>query len=185
MIGQPSKIIRLKVHEISKLQADGTQYLLILKEVDGKMLMPVLLDKREAEDLLFASNREPKFHAPWTRIMKSLGTELGFVVEGVILTEIRGTRYMAQVQLLHNGVNFSMEMDAIQAIIMALAFRCPIFIEEALFAQQHSHSDAQGTVSLPISTLTLPMLEDVLRDALRDENYELASHIRDEIKRRR
>ncbi len=184
-MNEATKIIRLKVHEISKIHVRDAQYLLILKEVGGKRLMPVLADKREAEDLLFASNREPKFHAPWTQVMKALGVQFGLIVEGVILSEIRNSRYLAQVQMQHEGTPMSMEMDAIQALIMALTFRCPIFIEEELFERQYNRSDAQGAVSLPIDALTVPMLEDALRDAIREENYELASHLRDEINRRR
>ena len=185
MSDECAKIIRLKVHEISKINVRGDQYLMILQEASGKRKMPILLNKREAEDLLFAANRDPKFHAPWSQVIKNLSQQFGFIVEGIILYELRDSRYIAQVQLSQNGNDIRMEMDGIHAIILALTFRCPIFIDEELFKCQYSRPDAQGSLALPIDTLSISMLQEALHDAIREENYELASHIRDEINRRK
>ena len=68
---------------------------------------------------------------------------------------------------------------------MALTYGCPIYIRSQLFEQQYVRELGEGVVSFPINALSLELLEDVLRTAVENENYELASQIRDEIKRRR
>ena len=45
--------------------------------------------------------------------------------------------------------------------------------------------DEHGTgVSIPINSMDTPRLKAALRNAVEEENYELASQLRDEIKRR-
>jgi protein-arginine kinase activator protein McsA len=45
-------------------------------------------------------------------------------------------------------------------------------------------SGLSHAVSLPVNTLSLEMLDQALKKAVEDENYELASQLRDERKRR-
>ena len=42
-----------------------------------------------------------------------------------------------------------------------------------------------GSVSLPINSLNVALLKEALENAIREENYELASQLRDELKRRK
>ena len=44
--------------------------------------------------------------------------------------------------------------------------------------------EASG-VSIPVNTISDDMLQKALDKAIADENYELASHLRDEMKRRK
>ena len=39
-------------------------------------------------------------------------------------------------------------------------------------------------MALPVNTITDDMLKSALEKAIQEENYELASHLRDEMKRR-
>ena len=50
---------------------------------------------------------------------------------------------------------------------------------------QSSPFDAEATgVSVPINTIDVKRLKQILGNAVEEENYELASQIRDELKRR-
>lgn len=63
--------------------------------------------------------------------------------------------------------------------------KIPIYIDEKLFLKQSSPYDIREKgVSLPVNTLSMGMLRRALDKAVRDENYELASQLRDEIERR-
>ena len=71
--------------------------------------------------------------------------------------------------------------------VMLLAYVCdiPIYIDEKLMKKQsvkYVHN-AQG-MSIPVNTLTDEMLKKALNKAIEDEHYELASLLRDEMKRR-
>ena len=71
------------------------------------------------------------------------------------------------------------------AMLLAYFSDIPIYIDEKLMKKQsvkYVHN-AQG-MSIPVNTLTDEMLKKALKKAIEDEHYELASLLRDEMKRR-
>ena len=64
--------------------------------------------------------------------------------------------------------------------------KIPLYIDEDLFLKQSSkfNMKAEG-VALPVNALPVSMLEKTLGKAVAAENYELASQLRDELKRRK
>lgn len=71
------------------------------------------------------------------------------------------------------------------AMLLAYVSDIPVYIDEKLMKKQsvkYVHN-AQG-MSIPVNTLTDEMLKKALNKAVEDEHYELASQLRDEMKRR-
>ena len=71
------------------------------------------------------------------------------------------------------------------AMLLAYVSDILIYIDEKLMKKQsvkYVHN-AQG-MSIPVNTLTDEMLKKALNKAVEDEHYELASQLRDEMKRR-
>ena len=61
----------------------------------------------------------------------------------------------------------------------------PLYIEESLMQRQSTPFDETATgLAIPINAMDEPRLKVALQHAIDDENYELASQLRDEIKRR-
>ena len=62
----------------------------------------------------------------------------------------------------------------------------PVMMAESLFMRQSTVYDRNSIgVSLPVNTISDEMLQNALDKAINSENYEMASHLRDEINRRR
>lgn len=62
----------------------------------------------------------------------------------------------------------------------------PIYIDSVLFMKQSTPYDAHSKgVSLPVNTISEAMLKVSLEKAIKDENYELASRLRDEMNLRK
>ncbi len=62
----------------------------------------------------------------------------------------------------------------------------PVMMDEQLFMRQSTVYDREAIgVSLPVNTISDDMLQNALDKAIKNENYEMASHLRDEINRRR
>jgi hypothetical protein len=71
------------------------------------------------------------------------------------------------------------------AVLLSIVSSFPVYIENTLFLQQSIPFDAeQRNVAIPINTMDLERLNIILQNAIDEENYELASKVRDEIKRR-
>ncbi len=71
-------------------------------------------------------------------------------------------------------------------VLLALVAGLDIFILVSLMRRQSVdyQNGAQG-ISIPVNTLSMDMLEKALSNAISEENYELASQLRDEMKRRK
>ena len=74
---------------------------------------------------------------------------------------------------------------ASDAVLLSIVANIPLYIEAGLMRRQSVmyNENAKG-VSLPVNTISDEMLQAAFDKAIADENYELASHIRDEKKRR-
>ena len=72
-----------------------------------------------------------------------------------------------------------------EAVLLSVAADIPIYIEANLMTMQSvSYKKGENGIPLPTNTLTLDMLRKALEHAVESENYELASHLRDEIRKR-
>lgn len=79
-------------------------------------------------------------------------------------------------------------ISAADGILLSYVTRgdIPIMMDEALFMRQSTHYDSGAIgVSMPVNTISDEMLQNAMDRAIRNENYEIASHLRDEINRRK
>lgn len=78
-----------------------------------------------------------------------------------------------------------MIIRASDAVLLSLVGDIPLYIESGLMLRQSvPYNENSRGVSLPVNTISDEMLQAALDKAIADENYELASHLRDEKKRR-
>ena len=74
---------------------------------------------------------------------------------------------------------------ASDAILVACIGHIPIYIDETLMALQSvPYKAGSSGLSVPINAISNEMLQSAMEKAVSEENYELASRLRDEIKRR-
>lgn len=87
---------------------------------------------------------------------------------------------------LYDKVNMKSELiRASDAVLLSYVGNIPLFIDSDLMARQSvAYNENSKGVSLPVNTISDKMLQAALDKAILDENYELASHLRDEKRRR-
>lgn len=77
-------------------------------------------------------------------------------------------------------------MRASDAILLSVVGKLPVYVEEKLMKRQSVayHPQSSG-MSLPVNVISDQMLKSALDKAVKEEDYELASLLRDEMKRRK
>ena len=91
-----------------------------------------------------------------------------------------------QVMLMNIDTGESVRMRMSDAVLLSVISNVPLYIEERLMQQQCQPFDEQATgVAIPINTMDMLRLKRCLNHAVEEENYELASQLRDEINRRK
>ena len=89
--------------------------------------------------------------------------------------------------LINEENQFSLPIKADTAILLSFVSHneIPIYMDAALFRRQSSvyQPNAKG-LQLPLNIISEPMLHDLLDNAVKTERYEIASELRDELKKR-
>jgi len=91
-----------------------------------------------------------------------------------------------QVVLADEAFEHNVRIRMSDAVLLSLISKTPLYIEETLFQRQSIpfEEDARG-IAIPINTMDMPRLNVALQQAIEEENYELASQLRDELNRRK
>jgi uncharacterized protein len=181
---------------LSSSPATGGAYAILLKEVDGKKRLPIIIGAFEAQAIALEIEgiKPPR---PLTHdLLKQLTDSLGATVLEIIIDELRDNTFYAKIVLEVSG--FSQEIDARPSDAIALAVRAqaPIYVSETVMeAAAFVPSDENEEVSSlsPVTDTTeskkppskeakLAALQNKLREAIEGEEYERAAKIRDQIK---
>ncbi len=91
-----------------------------------------------------------------------------------------------QVILCDTESGNSVRIRTTDAVLLSIISNVPLYIEERLMKAQSQPFDehARG-VAIPINSMDTARLRAALQNAVDEENYELASQLRDEINRRK
>ena len=178
----------LQVHAVSKCTQDGSAYLAILKERDGRRILPVLMERSEAFQLLMRMKGVGSTSLPSSMadVMRAAFMQCGMNVEEVRIAAVQaGVTYCHILYRAANTYHMIRYCKASDCLILAYTFDCPITINESLLEHQYMREVGNGTYSMPVNSVSIEALKEALKRAVEDENYEWASQLRDEIERRK
>ena len=181
---------------LSSSPATGGAYAILLKEVDGKKRLPIIIGAFEAQAIALEIEgiKPPR---PLTHdLLKQLTDSLGATVLEIVIDELRDNTFYAKIILEVSG--FSQEIDARPSDAIALAVRAqaPIYVYETVMeaaafiptdetediSNLNPVTDSAETKKPPSKEAKLATLQNKLREAIEGEEYERAAKIRDQIK---
>jgi bifunctional DNase/RNase len=191
------KKIELNIVGLSYSQAQSNSYALVLGETNGKRRLPIVIGHYEAQAIALELEKmkpsRPLTHDLFYNFAKTFGIN---IVEVQITKFQEGIFYATLV--CDNGISLN-EIDSrtSDAVALSIRFHCPIFTTEEimsqagiLFEEEELSADSADASSVEdlysdFRNLTKTELEEELQKAVENENYEKASLIRDEIRRRK
>jgi bifunctional DNase/RNase len=190
------KKIELRIVGLSYSQAQANSYALVLGELDGKRRLPIVIGHYEAQAIALEIEKmkpsRPLTHDLFFNFAK---------IFGINLIEVEITKFHEGIfhstLVCDNGISIR-EIDSrtSDAVALSIRFKCPIYTTEQVMDQAgivfdeeesqlgNTDKSSEETHPFPLRNLTLSELEADLQQAIEDEDYEKASLIRDEIKRR-
>ncbi|MDR1672677.1 MAG: bifunctional nuclease family protein [Bacteroidales bacterium] len=181
--------VYLNVLGISYSQTQTGAYALILGEENGSRRIPIIIGGFEAQAIAIQleSLKPPR---PLTHdLFFTFAAEYNILLEEVFIFRLEEGIFYSKL-VCSNGIKKT-EFDArtSDAIALALRFQCPIYttediIECAGIVFSNEPEAEKKNKEEPLRTKNRPELEKQLDEAIRDEDYEKASEIRDELKRR-
>ncbi len=112
---------------------------MLLQEATGDRTLPIYIGRPEAEAIATALQgvvtKRPMTHD----LMRDVLTELGVVLDHVVITELKDQTFYAELRLRRGGSNYVVSARPSDAIALAIRAGATIYAEEALL-------DAEGIV---------------------------------------
>ena len=190
--------VELKFLRITYSHTHAGAYALILAEMHGDRRLPIIIGGVEAQAIAIqVENIKPA--RPLTHdLFKNLSDQLGITLKEVVINDLVEGIFHAKLVLDQNGTEVEVDARSSDAIALALRFECPIHTFEFIMSaaglkvedgdeEKESAERAEKAEKADkknIRSATLEDLHQLLQDALDNEDYERASKLRDELKRR-
>lgn len=176
--------VELKVQDVTQGTMGGKPFFLMLREVDGDRKLSVMIGATEAQAILVAMRGvqvpRPLLYDVYISTLDTFGISL----REVLIYKVVDGVYYASLVLEGNEAFEHLDVRTSDAVALALRYHSPIYTVEALMAREHIYEDSNGAISIPVSSVDVSVLKEALERAVKDENYELAAQLRDEIARR-
>jgi len=191
--------IELKIVGLSYSQTQSGAYALVLSERNGTRRLPIIIGGFEAQSIAIELEKmkpsRPLTHDLFKTFTDSFQIK---IIEVVIYNLIEGVFYS---KLICDKDGEKVEIDARTSDAIAIGIRCgsPVFTYEHILssagiqledeiAAEHEEetekSEEVKQINSELSALSNEELESLLKEAISAEDYERASEIRDEIKKR-
>lgn len=193
------KKVKLEIVGLSYSQTQTGAYALVLGEAKGKRRLPIIIGGFEAQAIAIELEKMTPSRPLTHDLFKSFAEGFNVNVKEVIIYNLVEGIFFAK--LLCNDTEKEVEIDArtSDAIALAVRFSCPINTYEFILAQAGIILDdealaaandptAENIIEVEETDLikkSTEELKQLLETALSDEDYEKASHIRDELNNRK
>ena len=192
--------IRLDILGLSASQTSSGSFALILGERGGNRRLPIVIGMFEAQAIAIEIEHITPNRPMTHDLFRSLAENFKINITEVVISELREGVFFAHLACEGDRNVASIDARPSDAIAIALRFGVPIFTSEAVLSEagiiltdndDDENVDAvKEDVSSParsntsIKSASKDELEDMLKKALENEDYEGAARIRDEMSKR-
>jgi uncharacterized protein len=193
--------VKLEVIAISQSQGQSGAYTVFLQDILSKKQLRIIIGAAEAQSIAFAlENIKPP--RPLTHdVFKNFCDAFSIKIIEVYITQLVDNVFYAKLICSDEHKLIDIDSRTSDAIAMALRFDCPIYTNELVLKtaneieynisnEKTKKDDTSKEESSSKSKkneyefFALEELEEMLQEAIENEDYEKASRIRDEIKKR-
>ena len=177
-------MVELVVSDMMSKVSDHRAHVLVLQEKEGVRKIIVALGLLEAQAIAFAL-RGVDVGRPLTHdLFGSLTNAFGIQMQYVLIERIDDGTFYSSLYYSQNEENVCIDSRTSDAIAIALRAKAPIYIREDLLNRMCIRDERNGAISIPITAADEGTLRAAMENAVKDENYELAMKLKEEIESR-
>lgn len=198
--------IGLEIIGLSYSQTQSGAYALVLGEKEGKRRLPIIIGGFEAQAIAIElENMTPS--RPLTHdLFKTFASTFEINIKEVIIYNLVEGIFFAKLVCEQNGKTVEIDARTSDSIALAVRFNCPVSTYEFILAsagivldEESEENGEFGSVDSSdgesaevveedpndVTKKSVTDLEKMLDDSIKNEDYEQASFLRDEINKRK
>jgi uncharacterized protein len=193
--------IRLNILGLSVSQTQSGAYALVLAEENGERRIPIIIGPVEAQAIAIQLEglKPPR---PLTHdLIKNMAMAFDIALLEVTIYKLEEGIFYSELLCEMDGKEIKIDSRTSDAVALALRFRCPIYTTEDILKKSgiildledeespvRNISDKEDYSEPEVSTYSQYSsneLNEMIDEAVKNEDYEKASIIRDELKKRK
>lgn len=176
--------IRLVLKGVSEIVGDDNLGLLILTDIAQTRQLSIICDKQMEYQFGLRMSKAPVANIMLPEVMAQVISRQTILNIELQIYDIVDGQYQAS--LVNNDTLQTVPIRASDAILFSFVSHCPLYIDERLMMRQSvPYSTNSPGMAIPVNSISNSMLQSALKKAIQEENYELASHLHEEMQRRK
>lgn len=156
-------------------------FIVVLRGVQEAQLFPLLID-REGFDRLTGALKHKDYTC--SRLLLKMADRLRLTLLGVRIMQPHNGQYLALIDFAEGEALKSLTTSLADALVVALQSKATVYVKSSAFKVQKPSDAPSHSMALPIHAMGTPLLEEAMRGAVETDNFELATILRDELKKR-
>lgn len=177
--------IRLRFVSVSEIVGTKDLALMILADEQYERQISIVCSRPMALQLDIRTNKMPIANRMLPEVLSKLIAEQTDLRFYMFINDVSDGQYDA---MIVNADTFeTMPIRVSDAVLLSVAGNIPLYIDEQLMMRQsvpYLKPSNEMKVPLPMNTMSVEMLDKAIERAISEENYEQASLLTEERKRR-
>lgn len=190
---------KLIIRGISYSQTQSGAYALLLEHEETSVKLPVVIGNFEAQSISLGLEKDLNPPRPLTHdLFAQFVKNTGFKLESVIIYQIKDGVFFSNINFKNPLTEEELILDArtSDAVAMAVRFDAPIYTTSDVLNEAGILLELEETRKMEVeeeevstdfndlSEVSLEELNQLLNDAVKEEDYDTALRLQEEIKRR-
>lgn len=191
--------IKLEIVGLSYSQTQSGAYALVLSEANGKRRLPIIIGGFEAQAIAIELEKMVPTRPLTHDLFKNFAQAFEISVKEVVIYNLVEGIFYSKLVCEQNGETLEIDARTSDAIAIGVRFNCPVYTYESILSSAGIMLDendgeedliAESMEEEPVESggtlesLTDDELNQQMQEAVDNEDYELASKIRDELNKR-
>jgi bifunctional DNase/RNase len=191
--------VKLEIIGLSYSQTQSGAYALVLAEAGGKRRLPIIIGGFEAQAIAIELEKMTPTRPLTHDLFKSFAVAFSIEVKEVVIYNLIEGIFYSKLICEKDGLVTEIDARTSDAIAIGVRFNCPVYTFESILASAGILLDENATDEISMledepkideaeeetpENLSVQELEKQLNEALENENYELASKLRDLINKK-
>lgn len=192
--------VKLEIVGLSYSQTQSGAYALVLSEAEGKRRLPIIIGGFEAQAIAIELEKMTPTRPLTHDLFKNFALAFDITIKEVVIYNLVEGIFYSKLICESNGNITEIDARTSDAIALGVRFNCPVYTFENILSSagilldendefseaeiKSESNEVEVEKKEDIKVQSIDELEKKLNEAIENEDYELASKLRDEINKR-